>query len=178
MRILAAILASALFFPVSCTLGLFAGTQALAARDARQVARGDNVHECFRVAMQEERTKPLRVLTLEEAGKAPAAASFRLPATSGVLVADDSKFRYDVLADEKGEQRVVLREDLKDRTCWSEWRAGANGITPVSSRMMHPSYMFAAFPFAFGIALALYLIGGRLRRRHAAAHDSGPVAGR
>ena len=171
MKALAAILASTLFFPVSCTIGLVAGTQALAKRDVRVVAAGDKPHPCFGVAVEPgDAGKPFRVLSLEDVVKPRnVPGSLRLSRNSAAFEEGDSKYAYVVLEDYQGEQLVELKHDIKngDRTCWSRWRASATSFTPVSSRMMQPSYMFVAFPFAFGISLLLYGLGRRMRRQYA-----------
>ena len=169
MRVLALILASTWFFPVSCTLGLFGGTHAIAKLDQRHAASGDELHPTFSVAAEPgDGGKPFRVLTRDELAKAPKGMSYRLSKRWDQVDLGQSRFYYKVLADEQGVQLVELQESYKggDKDFWSRYRASATGVVPVSTRMMIPSYMAQAFVFAFVLALALYLAGKHLIRRY------------
>jgi hypothetical protein len=170
---LAVVLGSAWFFPVSCTTATFFGTHMAARLDEREVARGDSVHSQFSVAAEPgEAGRPFRVLARDEidAAKAKAAVTFRMSRPRGAADIEQSKFSYHVLADTGQEQLIELVEEYRDgdNTVWSRYRATSSTVSPVSSRMFHFSYMFAALPFAFGLALVLYFAGLSLRRRIAA----------
>lgn len=179
-KLLATILGSVWFFPVSCTTGAFVGNQIVAAADARDVSKGDRVHSLFKVVAEPgENGASFRVLHwneiqpyLAQAGTrpAPAALSFRMSAASGAMHERDSKFEYRVLEDSGSEQLIELVEayDDGDNTIWSRYRATGNAIAPVSSRMFYFGYMFSAMVYAFIGALALHGIGRLLRRRLAA----------
>lgn len=181
LQILATVLGSVWFFPVSCTTGTFVGNQIVAAADARDASKGDKVHSLFKVAAEPgEKGASFRVLHWDEvqpylaqggAAAAPAPVSFRMSAASGSMHEWDSKFEYRVLEDSGSEQLIELVEayDDGDNTIWSRYRATKNTIAPVSSRMFYFGYMFSAMVYAFMGALVLYGIGRLLRRRLAAS---------
>ena len=180
LKLLATILGSVWFFPVSCTTGSFVGNQIVAAADARDVGKGDKVHRLFRVVAEPgEKGASFRVLHWDEiqpylaqggARPAPTPLSFRMSAASGSMHESGSKFEYRVLEDSGSEQLIELVEayDDGDNTIWSRYRATGNSIAPVSSRMFYFGYMFSAMFYAFIGALVLHVIGRLLRRRLAA----------
>lgn len=180
LKILATILASTWFFPVSCTTGTLAGNQIVAAADARDASKGDKVHRLFKVVAEPgEKGASFRVLHwddiqphLAQAGARPAPAplSFRMSAASGSMHDSHSKFEYRVLEDSASGQLIELVEayDDGDNTIWSRYRATSNTIAPVSSRMSYFGYMFSAMFYAFVGSLVLHVIGRLLRRRLAA----------
>jgi hypothetical protein len=180
LKLLATVLGSVWFFPVSCTTGTFVGNQIVAAADARDASKGDTMHSLFKVVAEPgEKGAAFRVLHWDEvqpylaqagAQPAPAPVSFRMSAASGSVHEWDSRFEYRVLEDSGSEQLIELVEayDDGDNTIWSRYRATRNTIAPVSSRMFYFGYMFSAMVYAFIGALVLHGIGRLLRRRFAA----------
>jgi hypothetical protein len=180
LKLLATVLGSVWFFPVSCTTGTFVGNQIVAAADARDASKGDTMHSLFKVVAEPgEKGAAFRVLHWDEvqpylaqvgARPAPAPLSFRMSAASGAMHERDSRFEYRVLEDSGSEQLIELVEayDDGDNTIWSRYRATRNTIAPVSSRMFYFGYMFSAMVYAFIGALVLHGIGRLLRRRFAA----------
>ena len=72
---------------------------------------------------------------------------------------------YRVVQDLGAEQVIEVQDQNDDRTIWGTYRASGTDVKPLTSRMVYFGYMFSAFPFAVGAALALYGIGRFLRRR-------------
>lgn len=172
MKYLAAILGSLLFFPVSCSTAVFVGTHVIAKLDERDVRKGDKVHALFSVMMEsKENDAPLRVVGLDDLPdmmKSRETISFLLSKPSGGLDSGNSHFSYQVLNDLGGEQLIEVVESRQggDNTIWSRYRAARSSITPEFSRMFYFGYMFQAIPYAFGIALLLYVTGRYLKRRY------------
>ncbi|MCL2523958.1 MAG: hypothetical protein FWF20_01125 [Betaproteobacteria bacterium] len=178
LKILAIILGSSWFFPVSCTSGVVVGARIIAKLDERHVERGDAVHSPFKIAaVPGVQGLPFRVLRLDEI-KPDAAAdaalalkkeniAFRMPAQSGSARIGQSMFSYQVLEDNGQEQFIELveKQDDGDNTIWSRYRATSTSISPVGSRMFYFGYMFGALPYAFFGALILYGIGRFFRKR-------------
>jgi len=181
LRLLALVLGSGWFIPVSCTVATIAGTPLVAKSDAREVSRRDTLHSLFKVAAEPgEAGRPFRVLGLSEiapyipggtAAGGVRSLSFRLSASSGTLETGSSTFAYRVLEDNGREQLIELVEDYRDgdNTIWSRYRATRSTVQPVSSRMFYFGYMFQAAAFAFFFALLLYFVGRLMRRTLAAS---------
>lgn len=177
LKILAIVLGSIWFFPVSCTTGAMIGTPIVAALDERHVQKGDMVHTLFKVVAEPgEQGMPFRVLGMDqiksylasstaEAAKAP--VTFRMSVPSGSIHSGGSKFKYRVLEDAGEQQLIELVEtyDDGDNTIWSRYRATKATVSPVSSRMFYFGYMFSATFYAFVGAWVLYGVGRLLRRR-------------
>jgi len=67
LKVLALVLGSVWFFPVSCTSTLFAGIFVIAHLDAREVARGDQVHPGFLIVVEPgENGQPFRSVRLSD----------------------------------------------------------------------------------------------------------------
>jgi len=187
MRVLAIVLGSIWFFPVSCVVGTVAGTEIVAKLDERVVARGDEIHPLFSVAAEPgEEGKPFIVLGQHAlaryqksagAGKAEPSLSFRLSAPTGSMkVGDDGSgatFSYRVLEDNGQEQLIelVAAAGDGDNTVWSRYRATTSTVVPVSSRMFYFGYMFSALFNAFIGAWGIYVIGRWLRAKYAASAE-------
>jgi hypothetical protein len=170
LKVLALILGSAFFFPVSCTSTLVAGIFVIARLDAREVARGDQVHPAFLIVVEPgEKGQPFRSVPLSglpmirESG---GAYSFLMSKPSGRIdVNDYTHLSYRVLENQGTAQVIEVEDDNDDRTVWSRYRATHTDVMPLSSRMFYFGYMFGALPFAFGVALGLYGFGRFLCRR-------------
>ena len=170
VMVLALVLGSAWFFPVSCTSTLYAGIQVIAHLDVREVARGDQVHPTFSIVVEPgDRVGPFRSVPLSEfprlreTGKA---YSLLMSKRSGRIdVNEYTHVSYRVLEDQSSVQVIEVEDKDDDRTVWSRYRATPTDVTPLASRMFYFGYMFGALPYAFGAALLLYGIGRLLRRR-------------
>ena len=168
MKIIALVLGSAWFFPVSCTTGLVAGVRIVEALDARDVARGDQVHPITLVAEPGSNGQAFRVVRLYEVPKIreKGEAHFLMSRPSGRIDVSQNTFvSYRVLLDLGSEQVIEVQDQNDDRTIWGTYRAARTDVTPMKSRMVYFGYIFTTFPYAFGTALALYGIGRYLRRR-------------
>jgi len=171
IKIASIILGSSLFFPVSCTTSLFVGTRVIAKLDERVVAKGDELHSHFRVvATPGEKGKPFQSIKLSELSGVKSRngeISFIIPKKSGTLDTGGSNISYNVIAEDGPELLIEVVETYHDgdNTIWSRYKATHSNITPISSKMFYFGYMFSAIPYAFGIALILYIIGQMLKRR-------------
>jgi hypothetical protein len=170
LRIVALILGSVWFFPVSCTSTLVAGIFVIAKLDAREVARGDQVHPAFLIVVEPgEKGQPFRSVRLSDLPRireSGGAYSFLMSKPSGRIdVNDCTHLSYRVLENQGTAQVIEVKDDHDDRTVWSRYRATHTDVMPLSSRMFYFGYMFGALPFAFGTAFGLYGVGRFLCRR-------------
>ena len=190
LKILALVLGSVWFFPVSCTTGLFAGTWLVALNDARDTRDGEAVHSLFSIVYEPRADgAPFSVISLRDqqrnldrmvesdtelAGapladlyKAYGIGTFLMAVPAGRRDIGDSNFSYRVLEGKGDEQLVEVVEAYHDgdNTIWSRYRATRDGFTPLTSRMFYFGYSFAALPYAFGLGFVLYGIGRMMRRR-------------
>lgn len=170
VRVLALVLGSAWFFPVSCTSTLYTGIHVIAHLDAREVGRGDRVHPIFSMVVEPgDKGEPFRSVPLSdfqrcrEAGKA---YSLLMSKPSGRIEVNDYTYvSYRVLENQSSVQVIEVEDYDSDRTVWSRYRATSTDVTPLASRMFYFGYMFGALPYAFGTALLLYGFGRLLRKR-------------
>ncbi|MDH5612406.1 MAG: hypothetical protein OEY66_08130 [Gammaproteobacteria bacterium] len=168
IKIFCLILATAGFVPVSCTTGMVIGQKIIKKLDDRYVSKGDKVHSFFIVVAEPgELNNPFQVIglsQLETLTNNAGSLSFMMSKPSGKIETESISYSYEILSDTVSEQIIEVIEDQKDgdRTSWSRYRATQDKITPISSRMIYFGYMFNAFPYAFGIALALYFFGRTL----------------
>ena len=181
-RLLVAVLASAWFFPVSCTLGVAAGTPLLAKLDERDAAKGDAIHRSIAVTAMpptgDDRAFDYLLLgNVESYRERHPQATFLMPAKEGSIQVQTSiRVSYKVVAERPGEQTIDTHYRDGDREAWGRYRATKDGVTGISSRAFDSFYLFSAVPYAFGLALLL-IVGGRIaKRRMARAQVPGPGA--
>jgi hypothetical protein len=170
LKVLALILGSAWFFPVSCTSTLFVGPIVIAHLDEREVARGDHVHPGFLIVVEPgEKGQPFRSVRLSDLPRfreSGGVYSFLMSKPSGRIdVNDHTHLSYRVLENQGSAQVIEVEDGYDDGTVWSRYRATHADVMPLSSRMFILGYMFGALPFAFGIAFGLYGVGRFLCRR-------------
>jgi hypothetical protein len=178
LRTLALLLSSGGFFLVSCSSSLFLGVQVIADSDARDVAGGDQVHEWFEIALapgdEGQAFKVIELRRLPELQQGGEDYSLLMPASGDSVGEDPYRIEYTVLEqtgselvgpDEgDAEQLIEVYTSNDDVSAWSRYRATRTTIEPISSRMLHPGYMFASMPWALGIAFAIYFLGKLLLR--------------
>jgi len=170
LGIVALILGSVWFFPVSCTSTLVAGIFVIAKQDAREVARGDQVHPAFLIVVEPgEKGQPFRSVRLSDLPRLRQSGdvySFLMSKPSGRIdINDYTHLSYRVLENQGSAQIIEVEDDDDDRTVWSRYRATHTDVMPLASRMFYVGYMFGALPFALGIAFGLYGAGRFLCRR-------------
>jgi hypothetical protein len=177
-RIAIIVIGSAWFLPVSCTTGLFAGTNLIAWLDARDVNQGESVHSRFSMVIEPGiNGAPFLVANLNDlpfykeklaSPDTTDTASFLMSKSSGHLNSDKSSISYQVIEEIAAGQVIEVIETYHDgdNTIWSRYEATHSTITPVSSRMFYYGYMFGAIPYATGFALLLYMTGRLLKRRN------------
>jgi hypothetical protein len=170
LKVLALILGSAFFFPVSCTSTLFVGTFVVARLDEREVARGNQVHPGFFIVVEPgEKDQPFRSVRLSDLHRfreSGGAHSFLMSKPSGRIDINDYTYlSYRVLENQGSAQVIEVEDKDDDNTFCCRYRATHTDIMPLSSQMFYVGYMFGALPFAFGTALGLYGAGRFLRRR-------------
>jgi hypothetical protein len=180
LKVLALILGSAYFLPVSCTSTLFVGTFVIAHLDAREVARGDQVHPGFFIVVEPgENGQPFRSVRLSDLRRlreSGGAYSFLMSKPSGRIdINDHTHLSYRVLENQGSSQVIEAEDKDSDRTVWSRYRATDADVMPLASRRLYFGFMFAASPFAFGTALLLYGVGLFLRLRLLKKPPGGPL---
>lgn len=187
LKILAVVLGSVWFFPVSCTTSLFAGTWLVALYDARDARDGDMVHPLFSIVFEPgDDGAPFGVISLrdqqrmqqrvdeiraDDSGITPMELlgidSYLMSVPAGRGDIGQSNYSYRVLEQTQDAQLIEVVEAYHDgdNTIWSRYQATATGFTPLTSRMFYFGYSFPAIPFAFGVGVLLYGIGRLLRRK-------------
>jgi hypothetical protein len=170
LKVLALILGSAFFFPVSCTSTLIVGIIVIAKLDAREVAHGDQVHSGFLIVVEPgEKGQPFRSVRLSDLPRireGGGAYSFLMSKPSGRIdINDYTHLSYRVLENQDSAQVIEVEDKDDDNTFYCRYRATHTDVIPLSSRMFAHWYMFQALPFAFGIAFGLYGVGRFLCRR-------------
>jgi len=170
VKVLALVLGSQWFFPVSCSSTLYTATNVIARLDERDVVRGDEVHAGFSVVVTPgENGNSFRQASLPDLKslrqKGEAYSLLMSKPSDQVDVNDRTHIAYHVLESSEAHQVIEVEETDDDKTIWSQYRATSSEVTPLTSRMFYMGYMFSALPWALGIALLLYGIGRFLRRR-------------
>ena len=169
-RISALVLSSGLFFPVSCTMSLFAGTHLIANQDARDAHRNDIPHpNAYLVATVPGASKPFEAFPLsrldEFKNKNPQ-ASFLLPTSSGEFPTGPRSATVSFVATPSQQGTQIVEVSLHDETgTFFRYEASRHTIKPIYTKLWYHGYMFRAFPYALVIAIALYFIGVRMRRK-------------
>jgi len=165
------VLASAWFFPVSCTAVLGIGSAILVDTDARDAARGDTVHSSIAVVAVPA-PSPGQAFGHLLLGNVPSYkeshpdASFLMPAGEGRIDLDGHvTVSYRVAAAAGGEQTIETQYQDGDRAAWGRYRATRREVAPLASRLSPQDYIYSAMPYALGVALVVYLGAGFLRRR-------------
>ena len=171
VRLLAVILGSAWFFPVSCTTGVIAVTPLVSKFNERHMEQGDAPHaHLFHVVWQPgEAGQPFGMSRLEDLPRikalAPARSFIMAPPSAGAAGGSYIVISSTALPSGEAEQLIEVRYADDTYDSWSRYRATRSGITPVFSKIMDPGFMIMALPVAFGFALAIYALGRWLRRR-------------
>lgn len=176
-RILIAIIASVWFFPVNCSGSLVAGTFIVRKLDSRDVEKGDTVHPLFSFVVESSASgQPFLAARLGELpnikkrmGKPGTSIpdSFLMSEPNGRITSNNSHISYQVIEDTDSGQIIEVIESYLDgdNTIWSRYRATETTLTPICSSMVYFGYVFKAFPYAFGFALSVYMIGRFLKSR-------------
>ena len=167
INVIIILLGSIWFFPVSCTTGVFMGTQIIAKLDEREASKGEEMHSLFSVIIEPGKNGRLfRPIGLSELTEFENNTSFLMSRPTGSEDYEDSNFSYQVIKDTGQEQviEVVERYHDGDNTIWSRYKATQTSVMPLSSKMLYFGYMFSAVPYSFGFALFLYAFGRFFRR--------------
>jgi len=172
MKVLAFVLGSAWFFPVSCSSTLFAGIHVISHIDTREVARGEAVHPHFWVVTEPgENGQRFRTVTLtslrwiREKG-VDCGFWFLMPKSFDAIdFGRSTHVSYRVLDSQSSAQEIEVEYKDGDGTYWSRYRATRDEVTPLTSRRISFDYMFGALPFAVGVGCGTRVVGRYLRRR-------------
>lgn len=169
-KVLALVLGSQWFFPVSCSSTLYTATHVIARLDERDVGRGDVIHPGFSVVVTPgENGEPFRQASLPDLEslrqKGETYSLLMSKPSDQVDVEHRTRIAYHVLERSESHQVIEVQETDDDKTIWSQYRATSSEVTPLTSRMFYMGYMFSALPWALGIASLLYCIGRFLRSR-------------
>lgn len=166
LRLLALVLGSQLFIPVSCIVGTGLALPHMAARDDRDMARGDAPHRDFFVAAHPgEAGKPFRLVRWTDMRPRAAATAFRVPASAARIELPAGHASYRLLSTQGREQVIELALVDNDRRSWSTYRVGPSGVTPLASRNANMSYLPEALLFGVALAVLVMLLGKWLGRR-------------
>ena len=171
LRSIITVLASAWFFPVSCTTVMGIGMGILPETDARDAARGDSVHSSIAVVAVPS-PAPERAFGHLLLGNVPSYkdrhpdASFLMPAAEGRIELDGQiKVSYRVVSSAGAEQTIETEYSDGDRAAWGRYRATRREISPLASRLSPQDYVYSVVPYALGVAAIIYIVAGFLRRR-------------
>lgn len=173
VKILAALLASTLFFVVSCTGSTIVASKVMVELDTRDIVAGDPPHRPFYVlAVTPETTRPVSLDRLTDYLDKNKSASLLL--TPGIAESpgysdgmDTGTVHYAYTATGKNEQSVELQVtdyDLFNGTY--HYRVQDGAVTPTYSKQIHYFKMVAqSLPYGLGIALLLYSLGKLMNRQ-------------
>jgi hypothetical protein len=168
IKILALIIGSQLFIPISC-IGLGAvGTNYIAEHDARYVAKGDKLHSLFRVAVAPATEYPFELIPLSlmpDKQKSDIAYSFLMPKPNDFIGDNTYKITYTVIENRGDEQLIETTHQTDDNKVWSRYLARKADITPISSRMFYFGYALSGIAYALPISIVIFLIGRFLRKK-------------
>jgi len=165
------VLGATWFFPISFAAGVFLGTKIISKLDEREALEGQKVHSPFTIVAEPGvNGKPFRRIRLSELPRFEERAggiSYLMSNPSGRISTETSRISYRVVEESPSDQviEVVEEYDDGDNTILSRYRATHSTVSPISSRMFYFGYMFQAIPYAFGIALFLYVMGRFIRSR-------------
>ncbi len=179
VKVLALVLGSPWFFPVSCTSTFYAGMDLLSRLHPLPfflvvVEPGENGQPFQLVIVKSgENGKPLRSVSFfdlpefRDTGRDSGGASLLMSKPLGRIDVNDYTYlSYRVREDQGSAQVIEVEQKDDNKTLWSRYRATRTEVTPLASRMpLHFGYMFSVLPLAFVTACVLYGIGQFLRRR-------------
>ena len=189
MRVFALILASPLFFIVSCSSGSWFIGDALsrwqAAKNPTRYVRAviatkegefQYVESQSEVDRMEELLREYQA-TYEEFGAyiddAEYPYSFLLPVSEGRIDIDDLRHvRFEVNAINDEQQEITVWDIDDDYRIQIIYRAEQTQITPVYSRIFGVGHVMGAWPYAFVLSLIIYGIGRSLKKRQSRAAES------
>jgi len=168
--LLALVLGSQLFIPVSCTVTFFTGIQALPYLSARDVARGDRPYLPFWVVaepgVEGNRFQWQRLNDESSQDPPPGIHSYLMSEPAGrIEISQRSYVAYRVLEDRGERQRIEVEYLGGSIKTWSVYTATRHQVIPKTSRMMHFTWPTVILLGALGVALLLRRWGRMLRRR-------------
>ncbi len=193
LRFVALTLGSLLFFPVSCTTGLFVGTKYFSHADARDTERGDIPHkQAYLIAFLPQNQanilfdgnppRPNQYLftaipntlgqfvafplhSLAEFQKINQPYTFILPIGSGAFTIGSSRPSVSFVATSSSTTEQIVEVSMKDDTgTFFRYAASQHTIRPLYTRLWYHGYMFGAIPYALAFAIAIALLGQFLLR--------------
>lgn len=166
-----AVLASAWFVPVSCTVATGIGTEIIAGLDARDAAKGDAVHRSIAVVVLPapapgQAFGHLLLGNVSAYKERHPDATFLMPAPEGKITVDTSIVVSYKVIDGAGTGQQTIETNYKDgdRDAWGRYRAARRDITPLASRLFEVSYTFVAIPIGLLFAFVI-CSGARFARR-------------
>ena len=176
LRITGLDLSSALFFPVSCTTGVFVGTVALSEMDARDVSGGEKPHALFHILIrrpaESDTVSAIPLDELDRLEKSGDSYTFLMPTEEGEFGEGEwIRYKYRVVELEEGKQNIEVKYSDDDNSATSRYIAEAARVRPVYSKIFVPGYMFQSLPYAVGFAFILWLIGKYLARVYARQNE-------
>lgn len=171
--LLALVLGSQLFIPVSCTVTFFAGIYALPYLSARDVAHGDRPYLHFWVVaepgVEGNRFQWQRLNDGSSQDPSPGVYSYLMSEPEGRVEIDTRAYMaYRVLEDQGERQRIEVEYLNGSIKTWSVYTATRHHVMPETSRMMHFTWPTVMLLWAFCVALLLRHLGRTLRRRMSA----------
>lgn len=165
------IICSVWFIPVSCSVGLYAGTHYFSWSDTREIDKGDQLHPLAHFVYEEisgDDNKSFRYALfkdLQQTKSSSLGISFLMePDNDSIKSGKYYSISYKVISKVGADQVLEVMYNDDDKTIWTTYKATSTDIRPISSKMMYFGYLFKAIPYALIFAV-LHLFGGRLIRK-------------
>jgi hypothetical protein len=171
-RLTALIFSSVLFFPVSCTMGVVGGTQALSRWDARD-ARYDAIpHEhAYLIALKSGAAtsfEPVPLFALAQFKAQNPNAIFRLPVASGKFSFGSGNETITFVATPSGDKTQTIEvTKTGDLRTFFRYDATDTEVIPSYTRLWPRGHFFSAMPFAIIFSTILLIVGSRMRSKAA-----------
>jgi hypothetical protein len=165
------IICSVWFIPVSCTVGLYAGTHYFSWSDIREIDKGDQLHPLAHFVYEEKSgddNKSFKSSLFKDLHQtkisSPGLSFLMEPENDSIKSGKYNSITYKVVSKVGADQILEVMHNDDDKTIWTTYKATTTDIRPISSKMMYFGYLFKAIPYALIFAL-LHLFGGRLIRK-------------
>ena len=165
------IICSVWFIPVSCSVGLYAGTHYFSWSDTRDIEKGDQLHPLAHFVYEEDSgdgNKSFKYALFNDLQQtkisSPNISFLMEPDNDSIKSGKYYSISYKVVSKEGADQILEVMHNDDDKTIWATYKTTSTYIRPISSKMMYFGYLFKAIPYAL-IFVLLHLFGGRLVRK-------------
>lgn len=171
LRILLLIVASVWFFPISCTTFTIAGIQALSMYEERNMLLGEQPYSIFYVLLHNQNSGEISPVSLKayKSTELNPNSSLTLPDRHGVVRGDiggqDFTIEYTVESEQINSVVYSFSYSDPDYFSWWKYSVSAGELTPISSRVIGPSYAIVAGFMALLFAMILHYLGRYFLKR-------------